>query len=335
MILRNLVWGALLICGLSVTGGLARAQSGAEDPAVSYRAAWPNTDFSQVSIDFDEVLSGGPPRDGIPPIDNPRFQPVAASELEATVPVLSVEIDGDARAYPISVLMWHEVVNDVIADQPVVVAYCPLCNSGAAFFRTIEGTIHDFGTSGLLRHSDLIMYDRQTDSWWQQFTGNAIVGDLNGTELVWIPIRMEAFERFAARHPDGQVLIPNNVRERDYGENPYVGYDSTNWPFLYRGEFDEAISPLARVVAVGPEAWSLDLIREAGQIEVGELVITWVPGQNSGLDRRRISRGEDVGNVTVQRRVGEGLQDEVYMVPFAFAFVAFHPNGILHTSLDN
>lgn len=334
MFMRPLVLGAVFIAGMTVSGGLVRAQE-FSDPAAAYRAAWPDTDFSKISIDLSEVMAGGPPRDGIPPIDDPQFVTVSEADLAATVPVLSVEIDGDARAYPISVLMWHEVVNDVIADQPVVVAYCPLCNSGAAFFRTLDGTVHDFGTSGLLRNSDLIMYDRQTDTWWQQFTGQAIAGELNGTELTFIPIRMEAYQRFAARHPEGQVLVPNDDDARAYGENPYVGYDTSNWPFLFRGEFDEDISPLARVVAVDDEAWSLDYVREAGRIEVGDLIITWEAGQNSGLGARQIANGSDVGNVIVQRRVGDQLQDEVYMVPFAFAFSAFHPEGTLHTGSTN
>ncbi len=304
----------------------------AQDPAAPFRAAWPDTDFSQVSIDLGEVIAGGPPRDGIPPIDAPQFQPARSSDLEDTVPVLSVEIDGDARAYPLSILMWHEIVNDVIAGQPVVIAYCPLCNAGAAYFRTIEGTVHDFGTSGLLRHSDLVMYDRQTDSWWQQFTGNAIAGSMNGTELRWIPIRMEAMGRFRARHRNGQVLVPNDEGLRAYGQNPYVGYDSGNWPFLYRGEFDEEVSPLARVVAVDDRAWSLDYVRAAGRIEVDDLVITWVAGQNSALDARTISDGDDVGNVVVQRRVNDELEDTVYMIPFAFAFKAFHPDGLIFTA---
>jgi len=331
MFLRHMIIGAIMITGLAETGGLARAQD-AHDPAAPYRNAWPDTDFSQISIDLGEVMAGGPPRDGIPPIDDPQFEPVSASDLGAMVPVLSIEIDGDARAYPLSVLMWHEVVNDVIAGEPIVVAYCPLCNSGAAFFRTINETVYDFGTSGLLRNSDLIMYDRQTDSWWQQFTGEAIAGELNGVELTFIPIRMEAFERFAARHPDGQVLIPNDERARRYGQNPYAGYDSSNWPFLFRGEFEDDISPLARVVAIGDQAWSLDYVHSAGRLEVGDLVIAWEAGQNSGLDARQIDQGSDVGNVTVQRRIGDQLEDEVYMVPFAFAFRAFYPNGTLHTS---
>ncbi len=333
MFLRPMILGAVLIAGFSVTSGLSRAQD--VEGADAFRAAWPDTDFTQVSIDLDEVMAGGPPRDGIPPIDDPRFEPVNVSNLTSQVPVLSVEIDGDARAYPISVLMWHEVVNDEIAGEPVVVAYCPLCNAGAAFFRTIEGRIYDFGTSGLLRNSDLLMYDRQTDSWWQQFTGDAVAGEMTGTELTFIPVRMEAFGRFAVRHPDGQVLIPNDEDARSYGENPYVGYDSSDWPFLFRGEFDEDISPLARVVAIGDEAWSLDYIREAGRIETGDVVISWEAGQNSALGSNQIAGGSDVGNVIVQRQVSGGLEDAVYMVPFAFAFRAFHPDGTLHTSAGN
>jgi len=316
--------------GLALVLAVGSVVALAQDPAAGYRAAWPDTDFERSSIDFDEVLSGGPPRDGIPPIDDPSFEPVGASDLTDDMPVLSLELNGDARAYPLSVLMWHEIVNDVVGGEPVVIAYCPLCNSGAAFLATINGVVHDFGTSGLLRHSDLIMYDRQTDSWWQQFTGEAIVGELTGTELEWIPMRTESIERFRNRNPDGRILVPNDESARPYGQNPYVGYDSLNWPFLYRGEYEGEGSPLSRVVAVGDEAWTLDLVREVGRIESGDLVITWEAGQNSALDTAEIASGEDIGNVLVQRRNGDRLEDAVYTVPFAFAFRAFQPDGVVH-----
>ncbi len=334
---RTLTAGAL---ALLLSSCDSPAQSPGESDSVDsaqfnpFASAWPETDFSRRSIDLDEVMAGGPPRDGIPPIDEPQFVSVRASALADTVPVMSIIIDGDARTYPLSVLMWHEVVNDVVGGEPVVIAYCPLCNSGAAFAREINGVVHDFGTSGLLRNSDLVMYDRQSFSWWQQFTGEAIVGEMTGTELEWIPVRMESFAEFAARHRNGRVLVPNNPGDRDYGANPYEGYDTSNWPFLFRGEFEDPISPLARVVVVGTEAWPLDVVRDAGVIESGNLVLTWQSGQNSALDARQIDQGTDVGTVTVQRRTDSGLEDAVYMVPFAFAFRAFHPDGTLHTEID-
>jgi hypothetical protein len=146
-----------------------------------------------------------------------------------------------------------------------------------------------------------------------------------------LPARMESMERFAERHPDGRVLVPNDPGMRRYGANPYAGYDSAPQPFLFRGDYDGPVPALSRVVAVGDRAWSLAMLREAGEVRAGDLRLTWTAGQNSALDRTQIAEGMDVGNVVVQRQTEEGWQDVPYDVPFAFAFSAFHPAGVIHT----
>jgi len=315
------------------------------DPS-AWRYEWPSTDFSKTSIDYAEILSGGPPKDGIPAIDNPKFIPLSALEdessfsIEGSEPVVGVTIDGEMRAYPVSILMWHEIVNDEIGGMPIAVTYCPLCNAAIVFDRRVDGRVFDFGTTGKLRFSDLVMYDRQTESWWQQFLGEAIVGEMLGTRLKVLPARLESFERFEARaNETASVLIPTNVRMRRYGANPYVGYDSSSTPFLYRGDAlralreGEQVAPLARVITVDRagdgvrDAWALDLLRERGRVETADgLIITWEPGQNSALDRSAISQGVDVGNVLVQRRNPQGdLVDVPYGIDFAFAYKAFFP----------
>ncbi len=147
------------------------------------------TDFSRHSVPYSEISSGGVPRDGIPPLDDPKFiTPEQADQwLGDAEPVISFEINGEARAYPLQILSWHEVVNDEVGGVPVVATLCPLCNSAIVFDRTLDGVVHDFGVSGNLRNSDLIMWDRQTESWWQQFTGEAIVGELTGKKLTFLP----------------------------------------------------------------------------------------------------------------------------------------------------
>ncbi len=174
------------------------------------------------------------------------------------------------------------------------------------------------------------MYDRETESWWQQFLGEAIVGTRTGTQLRIIPARLEAWERFAARQPQVKVLVPSNPCRRSYGMNPYVGYDSSPRPFLYRGELPEGVPPLARVVRIEDQAWTLGLLQTKGRIEADGLVLAWEAGQNSALDARVISEGRDVGNVTAQRRTESGLEDVAYDVTFAFVFHAFFPDGRLH-----
>ena len=313
----------LLVAIFSI--GAAQAQPS------SWQGEFPLTDWQTRSVEFDEIMSGGPPRDGIPSIDAPSFLPVTEiDDLGYDEPVLSVAINGDARAYPLRILTWHEIVNDTVGGMPVAVTYCPLCNSGIVFDRTVDGTVLDFGTTGRLRNSDLVMYDRQTETWWQQFLGEGIIGAQTGVRLDMVPARLESWRLFAERHPDGRVLVPNQASGRAYGRNPYVAYDSSARPFLYRGDYDGPGGPLSRVVAVGDQAWLLSTLRDAGTIQAGDLILTWTPGQNSALDTSRIDQGRDVGNVVVQRRLADGsLEDVAYDVPFAFAFAAFHPNATI------
>jgi len=298
----------------------------------SWRSEWSKTDFTKAAVEYGEIFSGGPPKDGIPAIDEPTFGLVSevSDALQPTEPVLSVAIEGDARAYPLRILIWHEIVNDEVGGVPVAITYCPLCNSGVVFERTIAGAVTTFGTTGKLRNSDLVMYDRATESWWQQFEGRAIIGERLGTKLERVPARLESVRNFVERHPQGKILVPSNQRWRDYGRNPYAGYDSSNVPFLYGGTYDGPGRALMRVVAVGDRAWSLDLVRARRTIISGDLVINWTAGQTSALDTPQIAGGRDVGTVIVQRRdPGGELVDVAYDVPFAFAFRAFHPEAVI------
>lgn len=294
-----------------------------------WKYEWSKTDFAKTSIAFDEIISGGPSKDGIPAIDKPVFKAVwEIKDMGKNEPVISLNIKGDVRAYPVRILMFHEIVNDTVGGIPVTITYCPLCNAALVFERTMDGRILDFGTTGKLRMSDMVMYDRQSESWWQQFTGEGIVGKYTGKMLKAIPSRIESFTLFRQRHPRGRVLVPNNRNMRSYGKNPYVKYDSERWPFLFKGDYDDSIlPPLARVVAVGKDAWPLSLIQKRKMIEHNGLRLTWQAGQNSALDTRKIKSGRDIGNVTVTR---DGA-DVVYHIPFAFAFMAFNPEGVIYT----
>ena len=217
-------------------------------------AYWPDTDFTLHSVDYDEIISGGPPPDGIPAIDDPIFESVEEADewLGDDWPVMIFELNGDARAYPLAILIHHEIVNDVVGDRPVALTFCPLCNATIAFDRTLpDGTLLDFGTTGNLRNSDLVMYDRQTKSWWQQFTGEAIVGELTGTRLEFLPSQIVAWSDFISVYSNGKVLSRETGFNRPYGRNPYSGYDSiNNFPFLYEGDLDGRLPPVERVVAI-------------------------------------------------------------------------------------
>ncbi len=325
---RVLIVLAAFGIGLSVL--LVNPDAGASP--LRWGMEWPKTDFSKRSVEWKEILSGGPPKDGIPSIDSPRTEPISKiTNLADTEPMIGLVINGHARAYPLQILTWHEIVNDELGGVPVTVTYCPLCNSSIAFDRRLDGKILDFGTTGKLRRSDMVMYDRQTESWWQQFIGEGIVGELTGKKLKVIPSRLESFADFKKRAPHGNVLVPNITSLRNYGSNPYVGYDSSPFPFLYRGDMPKGINPMVRVVVVEGEAWSLPLLRDKGAVRKGNLELRWRPGQNSALDTRTIAEGRDVGSVVVRRGKGKAAQDVAYDVTFAFVYNAFYPGKVIHT----
>lgn len=292
-----------------------------------WRNEWPQTDFSQTSIgNWSEVMSGGPPKDGIPAISDPWLIPVSQeNRINGLEPVITLEVDGAlARAYPIRYLTWHEIVNDEVGGLPIAVTFCPLCNSGIVFDRRTKHGVLEFGVSGKLRNSDMIMFDRQTESWWQQAIGTAIAGKLTGTELRALPSWMESWDSFRNRHPDGQVMDEPKFR-RPYGRNPYRQYDSSSKPFLFNGDPPpHGVPALARVVRVAERAWPLERLRTAGRIEEAGLTIEWQKGMASALDASKISDGRDVGEVRVRNSAGK---DVVHDVLFAFAFHAFWPDG--------
>ncbi len=299
-----------------------------------WRPEFPDTNFDKTSIDYEEIVTDGPRRDQIPPIHNPKFVAAATAEgVGLKEPVLSIGIDGDFRAYPLRILLWHEIVNDTVGGVPILVSYCPLCNSGVIVDRRVDGEVLQFGNTGRIRHFDMVMYDQNSESWWQQFLGEAIVGDMTGTRMKALPARLESLEKFVERAPDGQLLVPRDGGARPYGQSPYIRMDSSSLPRERFGySLPEDIEPVARVVVVGEEAWMLDLIRDAGEVESGDLILSWEAGQNSIHDTGRIAKGRDVGNVIVQRRTSAGLADVPYDVSFAFAFSAFVPDGTLHTN---
>ncbi|MFB6307106.1 MAG: DUF3179 domain-containing protein, partial [Flavobacteriales bacterium] len=191
------------------------------------------TDISKHEIPLFEIKIVIPKRDKIPPIDNPEFWNIKQADEHFTdnEPVISLAINDEAKAYPLSILTFHEVVNDQIGEKKVSVTYCPLCNASITFNRTVEHSGKeknlDFGVSGMLRNSDLIMWDRQTESWWQQFSGKAIVGKMLGAELEMLPSMVISYEEFKKNHPNGKVLSTNTGASREYGKNPYAGYDDT------------------------------------------------------------------------------------------------------------
>lgn len=266
-----------------------------------------STDFSIHTIPYTEVLSGGPPKDGIPAVDNPIFTSVDEADqfLEDLEPVIFFQIGDEARAYPLQILTWHEIVNDVVDGLPVTVTFCPLCNTAIAFDRNFDGQVLDFGTTGRLRFSNLIMYDRQTETWWQQATGEGVAGEYTGQQLTFLPASIIGWGEFKGNFPEGQVLSRETGFQREYGRNPYAGYDNINSsPFLFRGPETPGVLPaMARVLTVDLNseavAYPYEVLQEKSAINdtvaESEIVIFWQSGTASALDASRIAEGQDVG----------------------------------------
>ena len=284
------------------------------------------TDFSLHTIDYSEVFSGGVGRDGIPPIDNPRFEPVAAVNewLAPLEPVIALEVNGVAKAYPLQILTRHEIVNDEIGGVPVAVTFCPLCNSAIVFDRRLNGVVYDFGVSGNLRNSDLIMWDRQTQSWWQQLTGEGIVGTLAGERLTFLPAQLVAWETYAEAYPESEVLSRDTGFRIRYGTNPYVGYDRVDQrPFLFFGEADERLQPKERVAAVSigeaNVAFPFEVLAEERVVNYSiggqDIAVFYEPGARSALDASLIASAREVGATGVFDPVVDGTK-------LTFAFVS-------------
>ena len=281
-------------------------------PIAVHLGQWRVTDFHRFTVDPDEIVSGGPGRNGIPPIYQPVFMSLQeAAQLEwltADHPVAVVEVNGDARAYPLGILTFHEVVNDIIGGEPILVTYCPLCYTTLAFSREFEGEVLNFGTTGNVRLSNLIMWDDQTESWWQQADGQAIVGEYAGRFLDFVPSYTTSIAEFAASWPDGTVLSPasgNPDYWQVYGGTPYIGYDSpNNPPYLFIGQPDDRLGPTERIlgVEIGDSVVAFPFGRLQNERIIhttvgGEpIVVFWKPGTRSALDEEEIALSHDPGS---------------------------------------
>lgn len=287
------------------------------------------TDFSRISVPAEEIVSGGPPRDGIPAVDEPRFESVESADswLGDRDPVLVIERNGVVKAYPLGILIWHEIVNDDISGLPVTATFCPLCNTALVFVAEVDGVALDFGTTGRLRNSDLIMYDRQTETWWQQALGEAIVGDLLGTMLQLYPANQFGWGMVRERYPEALVLsrdtgYPEYMNR--YGRNPYPGYDRIgNEPMraFIRDRTDPRLPAMERVVAVEiGDGWAVSFgqlseVRVVNaELDGTPFTVFWAPGNASALDSWSVPEGRDVGQTSVFDR---RLDGRLYEFEFA------------------
>ncbi|MEM9609552.1 MAG: DUF3179 domain-containing protein [Actinomycetota bacterium] len=283
-------------------------------------APW-ETDWSMRTINLNELALGIQtldPRDRIPPIDEPIYESLedAADWLTDPSPGALVEVDGIRRFYPLAILTQHEIVNDEFGEVPVSVTYCPLCNTAIAFDRRVDGEVLRFGVSGLLRNSDLVMWDDASTSLWQQATGEGIVGRFAGTQLEFISTAITSYGDVLSSFPDTEVLSRDTGFDRSYGTNPYVGYSSNDAPFagFFEGEIDDRLPALERVVGItipdGELGVPFSTLAEVGVVNttIGSTptVVLWASGAADALDTAAIDLADDVGTGVALSPVVDG-----------------------------
>jgi hypothetical protein len=229
-------------------------------------------DLTKSAIPREEIISGGPPKDGIPALDQPKFvRPDQATFLRDEDIVISVTSDGETKAYAVRILNWHEVVNDTVGKKPVLITYCPLCGTGIVFDRHIDGNILTFGVSGLLYQSDVLLYDRFTESLWSQLGMKAVTGPMSGKGLRWLPSEHLTWAAWREAHPQGKVLSAETGYQRDYSSDPYSGYArsrETMFPVRWtRLELDKKAWIVGVIVNGEAKAYPMATLAQTGPFE--------------------------------------------------------------------
>lgn len=279
-------------------------------------------DLLNAIIPRAEILPGGPPRDGIPAIDHPRFvKPNEANFLRDEDRVLSVKIDNETRAYPLRILAWHEIVNDEIGDRAIAVTYCPLCGTGMVFDRQIKGRKLSFGVSGLLYQSDVLMYDRETESLWSQLAMKAVSGAQAGAELHWISSEHMTWRAWREAHPEGKVLSTQTGYARDYSAQAYASYEHSNetmFPVKWsRQELSKKTWIVGIVINSHAKAYALDDLTKEKRLQ-----------DNVGGEQIEIAYDLERRSPTVANK--QTSEPIPYTMAFWFAWQAFYPHTELY-----
>jgi hypothetical protein len=307
------IWGTSIVALFAVFF-LASAQSGPSKNGF---------DLTGAAVPVDEIRQGGPPRDGIPAIDEPRFVQASEAGLRTEDRVLGVAMGGVAKAYPISILNWHEIVNDRFGDRAVAVTFCPLCGTGMAFDARVAGAERRFGVSGLLYNSDVLLYDRESESLWSQIARQAVSGPLKGERLEAVATAHTSWGDWQTRHPDTLVLSSETGYRRDYGRNPYQGYETSRSVFFPVSRTDDRYHPKEWVIG-------LELEGHVKAYPFAELATS------SGRFVDRIGNRQVTVEFDAEQRTGRILDDQGIEVPsviaFWFAWSAFHPDGEVYRS---
>lgn len=281
-------------------------------------------DLNNSLIPADKILHGGPPRDGIPAIDNPKFVSVNdATFVNDEDRVIGIDFQGITRAYPIKILNWHEIVNDNIANQSVVVTYCPLCGTGIVYSGQIKGNAYQFGVSGLLYNSDVLLYDQQTESLWSQILSKAISGKMAGEKLQLIPSQHTSWASWKEKHPNTQVLSTDTGFKRNYKESPYSGYEQNESVYFPLDAKSRRYHPKERVIGI-------EINKQFKAYPFAELAKLEKPFHKDNFAGQELQIKFDIENRDGQVFDSHGKQLPV-VNSFWFAWYAFHPQTAVFT----
>lgn len=321
------------------------------------QGAFRKTDFTKKVIDLKEIETFGNRFDQ-QNITQPAFAEVSeVTGFGDSEPLVSLVINGEARAYPITFLATH-IVNDTVAGKPVLVSFCTVCSSANVFDRRVGDKVLTFGSAGYTRKSDQILYDRQTETLWQKLDGQGLVGEYAGQTLNMLPARIESFKRFKKRYPEGKIMLapfarragflpdlPDNLRRNTfayltsnrYGITSNAGSDNAGVPLFFRGSYDPTaegnLKGTTRVIIVDGVpgmAWALPYLKDKGKIEHKEYVITWSPGMSSPTGKSKNTAASDLGNIVVQKKGSDDkMVDVAYDFPYIAVFKSFNPDGIV------
>ena len=276
-------------------------------------------DLSNSLIPSKDILQGGPPRDGIPSIENPKFVTAAAANfMRPTDRVIGITINGESRAYPINILNWHEIVNDQIQGVPVSVTYCPLCGTGLVYEAKVRGRVLKFGVSGLLYNSDVLLYDRQTETLWSQILSKGINGPMKGQKLTMVPSSQTSWASWLQKQPNTKVLSTDTGFSRDYRRSPYGDYDQNTETYFPVSARSKAYHPKERVLGISVNGQ----YKAYPFVELGKLGTNRIKDNFQG---QNLTINFDVANRDGEVLGANGKPLEL-VNSFWFAWYAFHQN---------
>lgn len=306
---------AIFAVSLFVSLYLLWAWSVFSQPPFPDIANWTKTDFSRHAFPLDEIIEGGPGKDGIRSIDAPTFNSLAQASnwLHEREPVVAFISGEEARAYPLQILIYHEIVNDLVDGKDIAITYCPLCNAAMVFSRRFQNEVLEFGTTGKVHASNLVMYDRSSESWWLQFTGEGVVGKYTGEQLQLLPSQIVSFGQFKNAYPTGKVLSREPGFDKKYGVNPYTDYDSRHVPYawFFRNPLDTRLPAMERVLGVVSgnkvTAYPFSILNTRPliqqQLDDKPVLIVSKSGIASSVDKRLIRESKDTLTAAAYSRV--------------------------------